>query len=254
MSLLSGLEAVPVSRASSPAATRSLSIVIPAYNEEGRLPQTLEKIDAFIRLRGYDAEILVMDDGSRDRTSERVRALIPRMPSVRLLTQATNHGKGFAVRGGVLAATREAILFSDADLSTPIEEVDRLWESYDRGADVTIASRHLERSKIVLRQPIHRQFIGRVFNMIVSIFGVRGIRDTQCGFKLFRGRTTRKIFTGLKTDGFAFDVEVLIRARESGLKIAEVPVTWIDSPESRVHPVFDSLRMLVEILKMRGLW
>jgi dolichyl-phosphate beta-glucosyltransferase len=254
LSGVAGLEAVPVRPAPPAAASRSYSIVIPAYNEEKRIPQTLQAIDAFLRRRGDDVEVLVVDDGSRDGTSDRVRELMPGMPSLRLLRTDPNHGKGYAVRRGILAATREAILFSDADLSTPIEEIDRLWEPYGRGADVVVASRHLAQSNILLRQPPHRRVISRVFNMIVSIFGVRGVRDTQCGFKLFRAATMLRIFAALKTDGFAFDVEVLMRARESGLRIVEVPVTWVDSPESKVRPIVDSSCMLVEILKMRGLW
>jgi dolichyl-phosphate beta-glucosyltransferase len=233
--------------------TRSLSIVIPAYNEEGRLPKTLEEIDAFLRERGYDAEILVVDDGSRDRTLERAREMTATIPSLRVLTYGRNRGKGYAVKTGVLAASRPAVLFSDADHSTPIADIDRLWAAYDRGCDVVVASRHLAQSQILVRQPVHRRAMGRVFNLVVSLFGVRGIRDTQCGFKLFRAEAARRIFSKLKTDGFAFDVEVLMWARHFGIRIAEVPVRWVDSPGSRVHPIRDSRRMFVEILKMRGL-
>jgi dolichyl-phosphate beta-glucosyltransferase len=234
-------------------AARPLSIVIPAYNEESRLPRTLERIGAFLARGGYDAEVLVVDDGSRDRTSERSRVVAAELPYVKIIRYPTNHGKGFAVRSGVLAATREAVLFTDADLSTPIEEIERFWEPYDRGADVVIGSRRRSESRIMVRQPLHRRVIGRAWSVVVSLLGVRGIPDTQCGFKLFRASRTRRIFEALKTPGFAFDVELLIGARARGLRIAEVPVTWIDSPESHVRPVVDSSRMLVELLRMRGL-
>jgi dolichyl-phosphate beta-glucosyltransferase len=243
----------PGSRGEGARTRRSLSVVIPAFNEERRLPKTVGEIDAFLRERGYDAEIVVVDDGSRDATYEKARSLCETIPSLRVLTFPRNHGKGFAVKAGMLAATRSAVLFSDADHSTPISDIDRLWEPYDRGCDIVIASRHLAQSEILVRQPAHRRFIGRSFNMIVSLFAVRGIRDTQCGFKLFRQETARRIFSRLRTDGFAFDVEILIRARQQGLRIAEVPVRWVDSPGSRVHPLRDSSRMFVEILRMRGL-
>jgi dolichyl-phosphate beta-glucosyltransferase len=232
---------------------RPLSIVIPVYNEESRLPGTLERIAAFLGRGRYDAEVLVVDDGSRDRTSERVGALAANLPFLRILRYPKNHGKGFAVRSGVLAASRDAVLFTDADLSTPIEEIERFWEPFDRGADLIIGSRCRAQSRIVVRQPLHRRITGRAWNVVVSLLGVRGIPDTQCGFKLFRAATTRRLFEGLKTPGFAFDVELLIGARARGLRIAEVPVTWIDSPESHVRPVVDSSRMLVELLRMRGL-
>jgi dolichyl-phosphate beta-glucosyltransferase len=232
---------------------RPLSIVIPVYNEERRLPGTLERIGAFLRPGGYDAEVLVVDDGSRDRTPDRIQELAPGMPWLRVLRYPTNHGKGFAVRAGVLAASRDAVLFTDADLSTPIEEVDQFWGPFDGGADVVIGSRRRQDSRVVRRQPLHRRLIGRAFNVMVSLLGVRGIPDTQCGFKLFRAARTRRIFEDLRTAGFAFDVELLIGARARGLRIAEVPVTWIDSPDSHIRPVVDSSRMLVELLRMRGL-
>ena len=232
---------------------RALSVVIPAYNEAKRLPNTLLEVDAFLRRQGYDSEIIVVDDGSRDGTLDRVRELAGSIPSIRVLTYGGNRGKGFAVKTGVLAASREAVLFTDADLSTPIADVERLWTFYDRGADVVIASRRHVSSEILVRQPWRRRLIGQVFSLIVSTLGVRGFKDTQCGFKLFRAGTTRPIFPALKTDGFAFDVEILMRARGLGLRIAEVPVRWTDSPDSRVHPVRDSWRMFLELLRMRGL-
>jgi dolichyl-phosphate beta-glucosyltransferase len=229
---------------------RSVSVIIPAYNEERRLPATLQSLHSFLDRPGYDAEIIVVDDGSRDGTRERASAL--KLPLVRVLGYSRNRGKGFAVRTGVLAATREAVLFSDADHSTPVSEIERLWPWLDEGYDVAIGSRHAAGSQLIVRQPLRRRIMGRAFNLIVSFAGVRGINDTQCGFKLFRKDAARRIFSRLRTCGFAFDVEVLLHARRWGLRVREVGVQWTNSPDSRVHPVRDSARMLVEILKMRG--
>ena len=230
-----------------------IAVVIPAYNEEHRLPPNLLRIHTHLEEQGYDAEILVVDDGSRDQTRSSVEACRARCPGVRLLSYDGNRGKGFAVRTGVLAANRQAVLFTDADLSTPISEVDRLWERLESGFDVVIASRRMGESQIEVRQPWYRRIVGQTFAVIVSLIGVRGFRDTQCGFKLFRADASRRLFTPLKTHGFAFDVEVLMRARRLGLRVAEVPVRWINSSDSRVRPVRDSIRMLLEILRMRGI-
>jgi dolichyl-phosphate beta-glucosyltransferase len=234
--------------------TRSLSVVIPAYNEEARLPRTVERIHEFLVHRSYDAELLVVDDGSRDRTLSVARDLSRSLPLLRVITHPTNHGKGFAVRSGILAATRDAVLFSDADLSTPIEDIDLLWPWHDRGYDIVIASRRGdEGSKIGIPQPAYRRGMGKVFNLLVSMFGIRGFHDTQCGFKLFRREPARRVFSTLRTQGFAFDVEVLLRARRLGYRTREVLVRWDDQPGSHVDPVRDSARMLLEVLRMRGL-
>ncbi len=233
-------------------ASRSLSVVIPAFDEEHRIGRSLETIHAYLLRQGYEAEILVVDDGSRDRTRDVVLDLARSLTLVRLLGYAGNRGKGFAVRTGVLAASREAVLFSDADLSTPISELDRLWPHYDAGRDVVIASRSVSRSRIVEHQPFYRENMGRMFNALVSMFVVRGFRDTQCGFKLFRRETAARLFSQLLTDGFAFDVEILLRARKLGLKVAEVGVEWHNSAPSKVRAVQDSARMLLELLRVRS--
>lgn len=230
---------------------RALSVVIPAYNEERRLPGTLEAVSSYLESRGIEAEILVVDDGSRDGTRAAAERL--RLPTVRVLGYPRNRGKGYAVRTGVLAATRDPVLFTDADLSTPIEDLEILWACLDQGCHVAIASRLLAQSRILVRQPWHRRMVGRTFAGVVSLLAVRGFRDTQCGFKLFRSEAARRLFAPLRTVGFAFDVEVLLRARRLGLRVAEVPVRWVNSPDSRIHPVRDSGRMLVEILRMRGI-
>jgi len=233
--------------------TRSLSVVIPAYNEENRLPPTLRRVHAYLAERAYDAEIIVVDDGSRDRTSAVVEDLRPSLPMVRLRTQAKNAGKDAAVLAGVREATRDALLFTDADLSTPVEDLDRLWNAYDRGFDIVIGSRRHPDSEVPIPQPAHRRLMGRVFSGMVQLFCVRGFHDTQCGFKLFRTEAIRRIIPRLRTKGFAFDVEILMRARELGLKIAEVGVRWSDDRASRVHPIRDSSRMLLQLLRMRKL-
>ena len=229
---------------------RSLSVIIPAYNEERRLPPTLDRISAFLDVAGYDGEIVVVDDGSRDRTPHVLAEASRAHPRLRIVRHEFNTGKGFAVRRGVLAATREAILISDADLSTPIEEVERLWSWYDRGFDAIIGSRALSQSELLIKQPLHRRGMGRAFNFLVSTTCLRGIRDTQCGFKLFRASNARPVFRALKTFGFAFDVEVLMRSRRLGHRMAEVPVQWSDAAGSRIRPIQDSCRMALEIVRM----
>jgi dolichyl-phosphate beta-glucosyltransferase len=229
----------------------SMSVVVPAYNEEARLGPTLEAILAYFDRRGREGEILVVDDGSRDRPAEIAARAAARDPRVKLLGYGRNRGKGFAVRTGMLAASGERALFTDADLSTPIEDVERLEEALERGCDGAIGSRRCPGARILGAQPPARRLMGRVFRGIVSLTAVRGYWDTQCGFKLFRRDAARRIFGKLSTPGFAFDVEVLLRARREGLRIAEVPVRWTDSPVSRVRPVRDSLRMLSEVLRLK---
>jgi dolichyl-phosphate beta-glucosyltransferase len=225
--------------------------VIPAYNEELRIEATVRKIDAFLSEQEYDGELVVVDDGSRDRTSSMLSALRGEVRTLRILRFEANRGKGHAVRAGVLAAARDCVLFTDADLATPIEEVERLWPVLDRGGSVAIASRHLPGGADRVDQPWRRRWVGRAFNLCVSMLALRGIRDTQCGFKLFRTRAARRIFEGVRTEGFAFDVEALCRARALGYRIAEVPVRWIDRPGSRVRLARDSVQMLSSLIRMR---
>ena len=238
-------------RAHAASGCRSLSVVIPAFNEEERLGRTVRAVHDFLNQRSYDAEILVVNDGSRDETLARATRLAVELHGVRVLGLTQNRGKGFATRAGVLESTRDAVLFMDADLSVPISDIDRLWPWFDAGYDVVIGSRRAPGADLVVRQPLHRRILGRVFHPIVSLLGVRGIRDTQCGFKLFRREAARKLFQKLRTDGFAFDVEILMEARRCGLPIREVGVRWTNSPDSRVRPLRDSARMLAEVLRMR---
>jgi len=228
-----------------PSGAIRLSVVVPAYNEENRVGPTLRSVAAFLAARAEAFEILVVDDGSRDGTARAARdAGVP----LRVLALAANRGKGAAVREGILAARGERILFTDADLSTPIEDLPRLERALDRGAAVAFGSRSVPGSEVLLRQPLYRQTMGKVFNLFVRACVLPGVIDSQCGFKLFEARAARAIFAKQRLQGFSFDVEVLFLARRLGFGLAEVPVRWTNSPASRVHPVRDSLRMLRDLL------
>lgn len=207
----------------------ALSVVVPALNEEERLPRTLERIASHLARRGGAWEVLVVDDGSRDGTAERAEAA-----GATILRNEANRGKGFAVRRGMLAARGARRLMTDADLSTPIEELDRLGARMDEGADVVVGSRALPGSRIEVRQPWYRENSGRLFNVFVRALAVPGVMDTQCGFKLFSAAAAREVFSAARLDGFCFDVEALFLARKMGYRIAEVPVVWRNDAASRV--------------------
>ncbi|MEE8526187.1 MAG: dolichyl-phosphate beta-glucosyltransferase [Thermoanaerobaculia bacterium] len=225
-----------------------LSVVIPAYNEAERLGSSLERVAGYLRERGTEYEILVVDDGSADATAEVAAGFEDR--GVRVLRQPRNHGKGAAVRRGVLASRGRRVLVSDADLSTPIEAVERLEAELGR-ADVVFGSRAVAGADVQVRQPLYRELMGKTFNLIIRILGVRGIKDTQCGFKLLDGEAARRLFERMIVDRFAFDVELVWLARREGLRVVEVGVPWVDSPRSRVHPIFDSSRMFHDVLTFR---
>lgn len=231
-----------------------LSIIIPTYNEEQRLARSLMAIDDYLKRQDYAGEVLVVDDGSRDRTVEVAEGFLDRM-SLRIIAQEVNRGKGRSVRAGMLAARGKWRLFTDADLSTPIEELDKFWPRTKEGCEVLIGSRALAGSQVDVHQNPLREAMGRVFNLLLRMSGLSGIRDTQCGFKMFSARAAGLIFEELELAGFAFDVEALLRARRHDLRIAEIPVRWINSPDSKVRVVRDSLRMLFDImrLKIKGL-
>ena len=209
----------------------SLSVVIPAFNEEKRLPRTLASILAFLRGRGESFEVVVVDDGSTDGTAKVARQA---GPEVRVLQNPGNRGKGYSVRNGMLNASGAWRLMSDADLSTPIEELDRLKEALTRGGEVAIASRAVVGANLEKRQSSAREFSGRFFNLLVRTLHLPGIKDTQCGFKLFSKAAAEAAFQDARLDGFAFDVEALVRARRAGFEILEVPVTWRNDEQSRV--------------------
>ena len=210
----------------------ALSVVVPALNEEDRLPRTLERITSHLGRRGGAYEVLVVDDGSRDATAARAEAA-----GAVVLRNDGNRGKGFAVRRGMLAARGARRLMTDADLSTPIEELDRLSARMDEGCDVVIGSRAMAGARIEVRQPWYRENSGRLFNLFVRALAVPGVRDTQCGFKLFSAAAARDVFSAARLDGFSFDVEALFLARQKGYRIAEVPVRWRNDAASRVSLV-----------------
>lgn len=235
-----------------------LSILVPAYNEEKRLPATLDTIADYLAKRDFSHELIVVDDGSKDGTRAVVEEFAATRPWVRLVHYnddsgaPLNRGKGFAVRAGVEAAVGRDILFSDADLSTPIEEMERLLPPISRGdCDIAIASRALPESNLAIHQPPHRELMGRAFNKIVQKMAVPGIKDTQCGFKAFRGDVAKRLFHLAQIDGFGFDPEILFLANKFGYKLREIPVTWRHCDNSRVNPITAPIAMIREMFEIR---
>ncbi|MBW3003733.1 glycosyltransferase family 2 protein [Candidatus Woesearchaeota archaeon] len=228
-----------------------LSIVIPAYNEEKRIIKSLDKILKFLKNKAYKWEIIVVSDGSKDHTVDIVRKI--KNKNVSVLSYKKNKGKGFAVRKGMMKAKGKIILFSDADLSTPIKEIDRFIPYLEKGYDIVIGSRNQKDSNIKIPQPIHRKLVGKMFQFIVASVALRGVKDSQCGFKAFTHRAAKKIFNLQKLNGFSFDVEALYLAKNLGFRIKEVGVTWINSEASKVNPLKDSVRMLKDTLKIKNL-
>lgn len=230
--------------------SRSISIVIPAYNESMRLPRTLEKISAYASNGNANiAEILVVDDGSRDATAAVAREARCPVP-VRCVSYSENAGKGYAIRRGVLEARGDLVLVCDADLSTPIEEVETLLAALDH-AEVAIGSRAVDRSLVRVSQPWYRDRMGRIFNALIRRITGIPFRDTQCGFKLLPAKEAREMFAAAIVDGFAWDVEIILLAGRWNLRVAEVPVQWFNSPQSRVSLVGDPARMLRDVVRMR---
>lgn len=209
-----------------------LSVVIPAYNEAQRLPQSLRRIHTFLSSWGRSYEIVVVDDGSADDTGRLARE--SGVPHLLVLQNDGNRGKGYSVRRGMVEARGEHRLMTDADLSTPIEQLDRLLARQELGADVVIGSRALPGANIEVRQPWYRENMGRVFNLLVRVLAVGGLHDTQCGFKLWSGHAAADVFAAARLDGFSFDVETLFLARRRGYRIEELPVTWRNDAATRV--------------------
>jgi dolichyl-phosphate beta-glucosyltransferase len=226
-----------------------LSIVVPAYNEEGRLPQTLPRIVEFLKAQEYLGEVIVVDDGSRDGTASVVELIAAETPIVRLIRNE-HRGKGYAVKTGVMAAQGDHIFLCDADLSMPIEEVANFLPPALEEYDVAIGSREVEGARRY-DEPGLRHLMGRVFNTLVRLLAVRGFQDTQAGFKCFARDAAHEVFPYQTMDGFGFDVEVLFIAQKRGYRIVEVPINWYYMTNSRVSPVSDSIRMFREILQVR---
>jgi dolichyl-phosphate beta-glucosyltransferase len=228
-----------------------LSIIVPAYNEEQRLPATLTRMREYLDGRDEPYEVLVVDDGSSDSTLTLARTIAEGWPQMQVLALAENTGKGAAVRLGMLTAKGEHRIFSDADLSTPIEEIESLRAQLHGKCAVAIASRALPGSQIDVHQPGRREVMGRTYNRLLQIAALKGLHDTQCGFKAFTAEAAIACFEPLRTLRFGFDAEVLLRARRLGWTVAEVPVRWEHKEDSRVSAVRDSVGTLYDLLRLR---
>jgi len=224
-----------------------VSIIIPAFNEAERLPTTLEQLLGYLEGTEFTSEVIVVDDGSSDDTAQKVA------PPATVIRNDSNHGKGYAVRQGILAASGAVRVFMDADLSVPPEYLLELVNRIREGNDVVIGSRGVPGSEVVAGGRQYRRTMGRVFNHFVQLLAVRGIHDTQCGFKGFTEEAAQLLFPLQKLDGFAFDVELLYLARRKGLRIFEMPVRWVDQEASKVRPGIDSLKMLKDLIRIRWL-
>jgi dolichyl-phosphate beta-glucosyltransferase len=229
--------------------TLDYSVVVPAYNETGRLAGPVRGAAKYFRGRRRSFEIIVSDDGSRDGTAALVEQLRREIPELRLVPSPVNRGKGHAVRLGVRAAMGALVLVADADGATPIEEVATLEAALDERAELAIGSRALGGH---VQRRWYRHVIGRGFHALVRIFGVRGIRDTQCGFKLFKSSAARDLFARARMNGFSFDVEILLLAQRRGYRVVEVPVDWTHQPGSRINLVTDSARMAFDLIRIRA--
>ena len=227
------------------------SIIIPAYNEGARLGTTLDRVLNYVAAQRWDAEVIVVNDGSSDQTPDLVRSYAQTHPALRLLENPGNRGKGYSVRNGMLHAGGEILLFSDADLSSPIEEAPKLFGAIRSGADIAIGSRWLQPELQAHRQSVLRQFYGRIFNLALRILLGLNFKDTQCGFKAFTRKAAQTIFPLQEIERWGFDPELLYLARRSGLKVKEVAVVWSHSEGTRINPLRDGMRMFAELLKIR---
>ena len=230
----------------------SLSVIIPAYDEEMRIEATLRATTLYFRSRQRTVEVIVVDDGSRDGTGALVHRLSAEFAEIRLIRLPVNRGKGHAVRTGIAGARGAQIMFMDADGAFPIAEIERLEAALSQGADAAIGSRFRPSENGMIRVPWYRRLIGRVFHQLVEALAVHGYHDTQCGFKLFNSTVAHDLFSRMRINGFSFDVELLLLARSQRYRIAEVPVSWGHKPGSRVNLPLDSWRMLRELFVIRG--
>ena len=228
-----------------------LSVIIPAYNEEKRLPKTLAEIDKYLRKQDYNYEILVVNDGSKDRTADVTRGLISKIKNLILIDNKVNRGKGYGVRQGLLEAKGEYRVFTDADNSTSIDQVEKMWPEFEKGYDIIIGSRDVKGAILDPPQSWHRMMLGNVFNLFVqATLGLWGVWDTQCGFKGFTKKVVGDILPKCKTDRFAFDPEILIIGKKMGYKIKEIPVHWKNDPLSTVK-LKSMVKMGIDLLKIR---
>lgn len=228
-----------------------LAVIVPAYDEEDRIGPTLERLNEYFSTQTYTWKVVVVSDGSKDRTAAIVSEFAAAHPGFELIDSQPNHGKGFVVRKGMTEVEAEWLLFSDADLAAPIEEIEKLFPAVEKGAPIAIGSRPLKESNLEIRQPWYREMAGRAFNLMVQIMAVPGIKDTQCGFKLYRQDVSRDVFGRCKLDGFGFDFESLMIARDLGHEIAEVPIRWSHQEGSKVNMLRDGIRMLGELVMLR---
>jgi dolichyl-phosphate beta-glucosyltransferase len=230
-----------------------ISIIVAAYNEEKRILPSLFAIRDYCTANSIDHELIVVDDGSTDDTRRVTSEKIPQIPQLKVLGYETNMGKGYALRTGVLSSKGDFVLLSDADLSTPIEELSKLLHLlHNNVCDIAIGSRALALSQILKKQPWWRQSMGKLFNKIVKSLLIGDFNDTQCGFKLFTGESARKLFKEAQVNRFAYDVEILALAKKSGYRIREVPIIWVNSPQSKVNPLTDSTQMFFDLLRIRA--
>jgi len=231
-----------------------LSVVIPAYNEEKRIEDTLSRMYDYLRAKDFDYEVIVVDDGSSDDTVPRARESgLSREGKLKVVSNGENRGKGYSVKSGMAASSGDHVLICDADMSTPIEELDRLSAIAASGYDIVIGSRAVEGADVRVRQPWYRERMGKVFNFFVKLLLMSDFRDTQCGFKLFRGDAARDIAEDLKIEGFCFDVEMLYLAGKKGYKIREEGVVWDNSPQSKVRIMGSSLNMFLDLVRIKRL-
>jgi dolichyl-phosphate beta-glucosyltransferase len=227
------------------------SIVIPAYNEAKRLEATLDRVLGYVAEQKWNAEVVVVNDGSRDATRDIALKYAANHPALRLVDNPGNRGKGYSVRNGVLHARGEFILFTDADLASPIEEGEKLLAALAAGADVAIGSRWLDRSLQTREQPLYRRVLGRVFNLVLRLVLGMSYKDTQCGFKAFTRRAAEAVFPLQIIERWGFDPEILFLARRLGLRVDEVPVKWAHQENTKISPIRDGLRMFAELLTIR---